>query len=122
MRQTIPYSQLLFLLVAGCATPTEPQSCEENPLVDCEPVGIELPDGAAMILDEVGRVSLAQDGVVLFLVDRGMYQTAYQVFPELPYIYHEDGLRIRFNGILSPIPPGVRMQGAPLRWTSIQRD
>ncbi len=104
----------LFALI-GCNSPTEFESCV--PGFDCE-----IPEGGAMVLNEVGRVSLVQDGVVLFIVDRGEYDTAYQVYPELPFIYRKDGLRIRFDGFIYPIPPNVRMMGAPLRWTSVQKE
>jgi hypothetical protein len=75
-----------------------------------------------MVLNEVGRVSLVQDGVVLFIVDRGTYQYAYQVFLDLPISFKEDGLRVRFNGIQYPYPPVERLLGVPLRWTDIRKD
>ncbi len=77
-----------------------------------------------MVLNEVGRVSLVQDGVVLFIAERdyGWGHTRYQVHGELPFIYRKEGLRIRFSGIRLPMSENARYAALPLRWTSIQKE
>lgn len=78
------------------------------------------PDAPADTLREATGTIREVSGNLFALVPDARPTTRY-VAQNLPAAFRQDGLRVRFSGLLEPIPPNVRMIGQPLLLTAVRR-